>query len=148
VIQEHLLPVVMHVPHERPPFLYQLTEALEILKDKKGSIISICGPAGTGKSRLVEEFKASLNLEEIQWLEGYAYPYSQNISYSPLIDLLNNGFQIKEGDPPEVIREKVESGIFDLVGAQRDVVPYIGSLFSLSYPEIDVVSPDFWKGQL
>ncbi|MCP4296104.1 MAG: AAA family ATPase, partial [Proteobacteria bacterium] len=126
----------------------QLNEAVRLLKDKKGSIISICGAAGTGKSRLVEDFKASLNLEEIQWLEGHSYSYSQNISYSPLIDLLNNGLRIEDGDPPEVIREKVESGVSDLIGTQRDVVPYIGSIFSLSYSDIDGVSPDFWKTKL
>ncbi len=114
----------------------------------KGWIFSICGDAGTGKSRLVEEFKATLDLEEIQWLEGHAYAYSQNIPYFPLIDLLNRVFHIEEGDPSEKVREKVESGIGDLVGEKENVIPYIGSLYSLSYPEIEEVSPEFWKSRL
>lgn len=126
----------------------QLGEAIENLRKGKGRIFSICGDAGTGKSRLVEEFKASLDLEEIQWLEGHAYAYSQNIPYFPLIDLLNRVFQIKEADPPEKIRERVESGIEHLVGRKEDVVPYVGSLYALSYPEIEDVSPEFWKSRL
>ncbi len=126
----------------------QLADAVHSLKVGKGSAISICGAAGTGKSRLVGDFKDSLNLEEVQWLEGHAYPYSQNIPYYPLIDLLTKALLIEEGDPPEKIKEKVESGISSLVGKRDDVVPYIGSLFSLDYPEIENVSPEFWKAQL
>ena len=68
--------------------------------------------AGTGKSRLVEEFKSALNLEEIQWREGHAFAYSQNIPYFPLIDLLNSGFRIEESDPPHKIKRKsTDTGI-------------------------------------
>jgi class 3 adenylate cyclase/tetratricopeptide (TPR) repeat protein len=126
----------------------QLTEAARKLKQGRGAVFSIYGPAGTGKSRLIQEFKDTLNLDEIQWLEGHAYPHSQNIPYFPLIDLLNRALQIEEGDSPERIKEKIESGISALVGENTHFIPYIGSLYSLSYPEIDDVSPAFWKEQL
>jgi len=126
----------------------QLTDAARKLKEGNGKVFSIYGPAGTGKSRLIQEFKTSLNLQEIQWLEGHAYPYSQNIPYSPLIDLLNRSLQIEEGDSPERVKEKIEKGISSLVGENTNFIPYIGSLYSLNYPEIDEVSPAFWKEQL
>ena len=126
----------------------QLGESVEKLRDGKGSIFSICGDAGTGKSRLVGEFKTTLDLDEIQWLEGHAYAYAQNIPYFPLIDLLNGVLQIEEGDPPEKVREKLESGIENLVGKKENIVPYIGSLYVLSYPEVENVSPEFWKARL
>lgn len=128
--------------------LADLIEAVENLRKGNGRIFSIIGDAGTGKSRLVEEFKATLNLEKIQWLEGHAYSYSQNIPYFPLIDFLNRVFQIEEGDPPEKVRKRVESGIKSMIGTKEDIVPYIGSLYSLSYPEVEDVSPEFWKSQL
>jgi class 3 adenylate cyclase/tetratricopeptide (TPR) repeat protein len=120
----------------------------KLTKDKKGSVVSICGAAGTGKSRLIEELRSNLNLEEVQWLEGNAYPYSQNIPYYPLIDLLNKTLQINENDPPKKVKEKVETGISGLIGREINLIPYIGSLFSISYPEIEEVSPEFWKSQL
>jgi class 3 adenylate cyclase/tetratricopeptide (TPR) repeat protein len=126
----------------------QLGEAVEQLREGKGTVFSICGDAGTGKSRIVEDFKATLDLEKIQWREGHAYAYSQNIPYFPLIDLLNRAFHIEEGDPPEKIRAKVESGLGDLTGKKEDVVPYVGSLYALSYAEIEGVSPEFWKSRL
>jgi len=126
----------------------QLNEAVTRLQQKEGLTISICGTAGTGKSRLVEEFKTSLDLRKVQWREGHAYPYAQNIPYFPLINLLNQALQIEEGDSPEKMREKIETGLSMLVGDEKAIFPYVGSLYSLSYPEIDEVSPEFWKLQL
>jgi class 3 adenylate cyclase len=126
----------------------RLGQAVDELRKGNGMIFSICGDAGTGKSRLVEEFKATLEHKEIQWIEGHAYSYSQNFPYFPLIDLLNRVFKIEEGDPSEKVREKVESGIKNLVGEKEDVIPYIGSLYALIYPEIEHVSPEFWKSRL
>jgi class 3 adenylate cyclase/tetratricopeptide (TPR) repeat protein len=127
----------------------KLTEATQVLtKEKTGFVISISGSAGTGKSRLLEEFRSNLDLEKIQWMEGHAYQYSQNIPYHPLIDLLGRALQIKEGDAPQIVKEKVESGVASLIGKETNLLPYIGSLFSIEYPEIDEVSPEFWKKQL
>ena len=128
--------------------LAELSEAADNLRQGKGRVFSICGAAGTGKSRLVEEFKAGLDLEQIQWIEGHAYAYSQDIPYFPLVDLLNRLLHIEENDSPEKVREKVESGLGSLVGNQENIVPYVGGLYSLSYPEINDVSPEFWKSQL
>ena len=125
-----------------------LSEAVRKLVQGTGAVFSIYGTAGTGKSRLIQEFKTSLNLEEIQWLEGHAYPHSQNIPYAPLINLLARSLQIKEGDPPEEIRKKVEEGLENLIGQNQDLIPYVGSLFALSYPDIEDVSPEHWKAQL
>jgi hypothetical protein len=127
--------------------MIQLENAFKRLRNGKGSIFSICGAAGTGKSRLVEDFKAMLNFSDIQWIEGHAYAYAQNIPYFPMIDLLNRALYIKEGDLPEKVREKVETGIKDLIG-EEEFVPYVGSLYSLSYAEIEDVSPEIWKLKL
>jgi tetratricopeptide (TPR) repeat protein len=128
--------------------LVQLQEAAQRLRHGKGGIFSIYGDAGTGKTRLLEEFRGTLDLDEIQWREGHAYAYSQNIPYFPLIDLLNRTWQIEEGDSPEKVKGKIESGIENLIGKQQDVLPYVGSLYSLSYPEIEGVSPEFWRSGL
>jgi class 3 adenylate cyclase len=126
----------------------ELSEAIDNLRQGQSRIISICGAAGTGKSRLIEEFKAGLDLEQIQWIEGHAYAYSQNIPYFPLVDLLNRLLQIEENDPPEKVRQKIALGIQSLVGKQEDIVPYVGGLYSLSYPEANDVNPEQWKSRL
>jgi class 3 adenylate cyclase len=128
--------------------LAELSEAVENLQEGKGKIFSICGDAGTGKSRLVEEFKAALNFDDIQWFEGHAYAYTQNTPYFPMTDLLNRVFQIEESDSPTKMKEKIETEIAELVGKKEDVLPYVGSLCGLDYPEVEDVSPEFWKASL
>lgn len=128
--------------------LAQLGEAAQMLRQGKSAIFSICGETGTGKTRLVEDFKATLDPKEIQWHQGQAYAYSQNTPYFPLIDLFSRAFQIKDGDAPESVRDKVESAVESLVGKREDIIPYVGSLYALSYPEVEEVSPEFWKARL
>jgi class 3 adenylate cyclase/tetratricopeptide (TPR) repeat protein len=125
-----------------------LQEAVTDLRAGKGSIISIHGDAGTGKSRLVEEFKATLGFDDIQWREGHAYAYTQNIPYFPLVDILSRAFQIEEGDPQDRLQKKVETASRELMRDRQDLIPYIGSLYSIRYPEIEAVSPEFWKVKL
>ena len=126
----------------------RLTEAVDNLRQEKGAVFSIVGTAGTGKSRLIEEFEASLDLKEIQWLEGNAFAYAQNIPYFPLMDLISKTIRIDEGDSPETVKEKLESSLEVLIENKQDVAPFIGSLYSLDYPEIREVSPEFWKTEL
>ncbi|MGE5839484.1 MAG: AAA family ATPase, partial [Deltaproteobacteria bacterium] len=128
--------------------LAQLSEAVEQLRKGRGRIFSICGEAGTGKSRLIEEFKSSLDLTGVQWVEGHAYAYAQNIPYFPLIDLLNRVLNIQENDAPEIVKRKIETGIENLIGNRESIVPFVGSLYSLRYPEVEEVSPEFWKSRL
>jgi class 3 adenylate cyclase/tetratricopeptide (TPR) repeat protein len=125
-----------------------LNTAVERLRKGRGAFIAICGEAGTGKSRLIEEFKASLDPETIDWVEGHAYNYTQNISYYPLIDLISRELGIKESDTPEQIAAKLEAKVDDLFEAREAVLPYIGNLLSLNYPETTRVSPDFLKSRL
>ena len=128
--------------------LAELSEAVQNLRKGKGRIFSICGDAGTGKSRLVKEFKATLDLKQIQWLEGHAYSYAQNIPYFPMVDLLNRVFQIEESDAVADVKEKLEFGLEQLLGNIQDIIPYVGGLYSLKYPEAEKVSPEFWKSRL
>ena len=126
----------------------RLSEAIENLRKGKGAVYSIIGTAGTGKSRLVEELKAGLDLNEIQWQEGQAFAYTQNIPYFPLIDLISKAIQVNEGDSPETVKEKLESSLETLVGENNKIAPFIGSLYALDYAEISEVSPEYWKTEL
>jgi class 3 adenylate cyclase/tetratricopeptide (TPR) repeat protein len=126
----------------------KLGKALDRLQEGRGTVFAIYGDAGTGKSRLIEEFKCTLDLKKIQWREGHAYPYTQNIPYAPLMDLLSRAFRIEEGDRPQTVKGKVEAGIEVLIGKDENVIPFIGSLYSLKYPEIEGVGADFWRLRL
>lgn len=125
-----------------------LAQAMTRLQEGKGSVIAICGEAGTGKSRLLEEFQATLDLKEIRWMEGHAYAYTQNISYYPLINLIKRELALEKGDTPGRVAAKLEARLKELAGLQEDAAPYIGGLLSLDYPEVAGMSPEFWKSRL
>ncbi len=131
----------------RNPELELLNKALDRVRAGKGSLVLLCGNAGTGKSRLVEEFKSTLNPENVTWREGQCYPYARNFTYFPLIDLLSRTFGIKESDAPEHVREKIESGL-DFLEHKDDVVPYVGSLYHLKYKQLEGISPEVWRSRL
>ena len=125
-----------------------LTRAVSDLKQGKGGVISIVGDAGTGKSRLTREFRAGLNLEEVQWREGHAYPYTQNTAYYPLTNLLTHAFQVREGDKPSQIRHKVDAGVKALLWDKPETARYLGGLFSLGNTELEEMPPEFWRHNL
>ena len=124
-----------------------LSDAVQKLATRQGSIFTICGNAGTGKSRLIESFKSTLNLEKVFWLEGQCYPYTKNITYAPITDMLNRAFGIEEDDPSQRIREKIESGL-SFIPTKADIVPYVGSLYNLDHSDLVDIRPEVWRRRL
>ena len=125
-----------------------LEDAVDGVRDGQSALITICGEAGIGKSRLVKEFKVGRTFNQSQWLEGSAHDYSHGIPYFPFIDLLNHTWKIEEGDPPQQVREKIESNMRVLGDSYEAAVPYIGSLYSLESPEVEGSNPESWKHRL
>lgn len=100
----------------------KLSAAVKRLKDGKGALICIGGDPGTGKSRLVQDFKSTLDPNEITWFEGHSYPYSQNISYFSIIDLMKRAWRIGEEYPPEQIRETIEPRLNGLLKGKPELI--------------------------
>ena len=121
----------------------ELQDAVERLSHDEGTIIAISGDAGTGKSRLIEEFKKTI--PQTQWFEVHAYPYAQNTPYSLITGLLSGVFDIEEGDAPETVKEKVEGRIRAVTGNGSSIMPSLGSLYSLTYPSLDETTPKHRK---
>ncbi len=128
--------------------LERLHAAVRHADQGEGCVVTISGAAGTGKSRLIEEFKASIDTNAIQWLEGHAYPSARNIPYAPLIDLVGTACGIEEKDAPENVQRKIDTGLANIAGPQGKARTYIGSLFDLHYDELSHTSPETWKSHL
>jgi class 3 adenylate cyclase len=76
----------------RGPDLLQLTVIqARLLEEQISQMVSIVAPAGTGKSRLLEEFLTSLNLDAgYQIATIRSLPYGQTLTYWPLRTLLTS----------------------------------------------------------
>jgi class 3 adenylate cyclase/tetratricopeptide (TPR) repeat protein len=128
--------------------LSQLTEAAKRLRRKRGSIFSICGDAGTGKSRLIFELKKQLDLDEFLWIEGHAYPYAQKTPYFQVVDMLERIWGINEEDTADQRKAKISKGIHRLVGPHKNIEACIGTLHGFTYPETEGMSPELWNTHL
>ena len=105
--------------------------ALEALGAGHGQIVSVIGEAGIGKSRLVEEAKATKRAE-IRWLEARAVSYGQTISFAPITQLLNADLGLSEGDPEAKIKVSLRRRLNTLFGERTpEFLPYLMNLFSL-----------------
>ncbi|MCM8827655.1 MAG: AAA family ATPase, partial [Candidatus Omnitrophica bacterium] len=66
-----------------------LKDAFEEVRKGKGKSIFIGAPAGTGKSRLVQEFQLYVQLNEVPFVQGKCYEHSMQ-SYQPLAEALKS----------------------------------------------------------
>ncbi|HYT81035.1 MAG TPA: adenylate/guanylate cyclase domain-containing protein, partial [Actinomycetota bacterium] len=91
-----------------------LEEAVEAGRPR---LVVLFGPAGIGKSRLVQEFLrlASAGSTEASVLRGRCLPAGQGITYWALGEILRSGCGISLDDPVEVAREKLTATARDLL---------------------------------
>ena len=124
--------------------LVRLKRAADRLANGQGAVITVCGDAGTGKSRLVEEFKNALNPHRFRWLAGNAFTHSQHVPYALVLNFFIQLARIEEGDLPQTIHRKINACLSVVVNQPGTVIPYVEKLFALSETDCDI-SPDIWK---
>lgn len=89
-----------------------------IAEQGDGRLITIVGEAGIGKSRLLTEYGAWLELQPqaVRILHGRAHPQSQEAPYSLLRDLFTTEFKIQEDDRAQRVSRKFEQGFKEQLG--------------------------------
>jgi len=88
--------------------LRRLDAAAKGVVDGHAAFVVVTGRPGTGKSRLVAEFRERAPYSFDWWL-AQCYPYSQDVPYSALKNLLGKAWGIGPHDPPETIRALAEA---------------------------------------
>jgi len=105
-----------------------LRDCLARTKGGHGQVVAIVGEAGVGKSRLLYEFRRSLEGERITWLEGHCVAYGQAAPYLPVLEVLRANFAVEEGDNPLQIEEKLRQGVRQLEAGVEWIVPFLADL--------------------
>ena len=105
-----------------------LLGAVDRLRDRQPSVITVCAEAGAGKTRLLEEVRGRLGADVV-WLEGRAYPYTADIPYSPLIDLLNSAAGIDESDNATEVHRKLAALVEATLPGDDSVMPVLAHLY-------------------
>ena len=124
----------------RTPEMDWLRRACERVEASHGQIAAIVGEPGVGKSRLLYEFTHSHALHTWRVLETRSLSYGKASSYSPVVNLIEQYFEIEDGDTPAQVREKVTSRLSDLDPALTRYGP--ACLWLLDVPNDDPQWPE------
>jgi class 3 adenylate cyclase/predicted ATPase len=110
--------------------LDQMRRALELAMSGQGQIVAVMAEAGTGKSRLFHEFKATLP-PACKLLEAYSVSHGKASAWLPVLELLRRYFDIRDADDPSTRREKVRVALTALDPALNDALPYLFGLLGI-----------------
>jgi class 3 adenylate cyclase/pimeloyl-ACP methyl ester carboxylesterase len=126
------------------PFVGRQRE-LAILHDRfaealggRGQAVFVFGEAGVGKSRLLLEFRRHAEAVGGRWLLGRCVSYGRAISYLPVLDLVRDFLELKEGDSVDAMLEKIDAGVARLGADLAWTAPFVRALLSLDQGEAEV----------
>jgi tetratricopeptide (TPR) repeat protein/class 3 adenylate cyclase len=76
--------------------LATLRRSLEDALQGEGQFVTVVGEAGMGKSRLLHEFRQSLDGEQLSLVLGRCQSYGGGVAYLPFIEILRTGLRLGE----------------------------------------------------
>jgi class 3 adenylate cyclase/tetratricopeptide (TPR) repeat protein len=111
--------------------LAQMQRALELACSGNGQLVAVVAEAGTGKSRLFYEFKATLP-GECKLLEAYSVSHGKASAWLPVLELLHRYLSIESTDNPSARQDKVRAKLSALDPALSDTLPYLFALLGIA----------------
>jgi ABC-type transport system substrate-binding protein/class 3 adenylate cyclase len=112
--------------------LSSLVEALDRLEDGLGTIVSITGEPGIGKTRLVSEARVRAGAD-VRFLVGQASSYSTQAPFWPVRDLLRGWLGIGVADPEGRVRLELKAALAAALNGSADALyPFFASLLGLT----------------
>ena len=115
----------------------RLADAFEdVIADETLSRITIVGDAGIGKSRLLDEFSNTLELQprEVWVFQGRAQTHGEMLPYGVVRDIFFWRFQIEDSDAPAEARRKFVDALRSTFGASTEEhAALLGQLIGLDF---------------
>jgi class 3 adenylate cyclase/predicted ATPase len=110
--------------------LEQMKHALQQAIGGHGQVVAVMAEAGTGKSRLVYEFKR-LVPQGWKLLEAYSVSHGKASAWLPVLELLRDFFGIQDADDAATRRAKVRTTLTALDPSLDDTLPYLFGLLGI-----------------
>jgi predicted ATPase len=98
----------------------------------RGHVVGLVGESGIGKSRLLHEFRQSLQEQRALYLAGRCFSYGQTVPYFSMIDLLRQNCGMADTDPPATLIAKVHRGLQELGMVPEEWAPYLLHLLGIA----------------
>ena len=123
-----------------------LDEALErVVADRRCQMVTLLGPAGMGKTRLLADFETSLD-PQIRILRGRCLSYGRGITFWPIVSVLRQAAGLTATQDPATARAALSEVLVGLPEA-LDVVERLAPLLGLG-GEPGGTEETFWAVRL
>jgi len=97
----------------------------------QGQLVTVVGEPGVGKSRLVFEFRHSLDRRSVNVLQGRCQSFGMATPYLPFIDTLRRGLQLREDESGEALEARVIANVLESDPALEQYLPHYLHLLSI-----------------
>lgn len=112
--------------------LRQLTDALDrATASRHAELVTVFGPAGVGKSRLLRELLAQAG-PGVRALHGRCLPYGDGITFWPLAEVVRAAAGIDDDDPVDLAASKLDG-----LAGDRELAERVGAAIGL----LDIAFP-------
>lgn len=101
-----------------------LDELRELTLSDQGQVVGLVGEAGSGKSRLLYEFRKTFRGQRVSYLRGQCLSYGSGVPYLPLITMIRGASSIGETDSPEVVTAKMRASLERVGTDPEESLPY------------------------
>jgi predicted ATPase len=108
-----------------------LHEHVAMVRTGAGQVLSVLGPPGIGKSRLLTELRRQLASEQVTWYAGQCLPYGQTTPYLPVRDMVQQVCGLTAQDPLEVRTAAVRRALARLGGGTEEDVALLLQVLDL-----------------
>jgi class 3 adenylate cyclase/tetratricopeptide (TPR) repeat protein len=110
--------------------LERLVVAFDRVRDEALRLVALVGENGTGKSRLVYEFRRRLE-DDVTFFEGRCSSMNQMVPYHPILSMLRHFFELRPDDTPDVARARLASKVGLQYGNLEGMYPLLSRFLSL-----------------
>ncbi len=110
-----------------------LERTMDALVEGRGSIVSIMGEPGIGKTRLVWEMRNRYR-DHVRFIEARGVSYAQSFPYWPIRDLLREWLEVGASTPEARVRLELKAELAHLLGQEDadEAYPFFASLAGLT----------------
>ena len=103
--------------------LRQVKELFHTVMERGSArLVSVVGPAGSGKSRLRSEFYRYIDglVHTVYWHGGRCLHYGEGVAFWALAEMVRQRFGVAEDDPSETAAARLSAGLEELVADPGD----------------------------
>jgi class 3 adenylate cyclase/tetratricopeptide (TPR) repeat protein len=122
--------------------LAQLDACYRRLDGGLPQVVAVVGESGSGRSRVLYEFKRHIVEEGATVFEARCSALNQKVAYYPWTTMLQRYFDIGPDDDPARCVEHIQAKMAELGAGSEHLSPYLCRVFGMRVASLDAVSAD------